>query len=174
MNDSTITISGNVATDVRHVRTDTGVDITSFRLASSPRRLQGGRWVDGPTSYLTVTCWRFLAQNAAAALKKGDPVVVTGTLRVREWETEGRNGVSTEVDARVIGHDLNRGITQFQRVTRTRPVTAEEEQAMRLSTGFADGDVGGSSAGTAVASPPAAAQDEDEDELFDEDSGEAA
>ena len=137
MNDAIVTITGNVATDVRHVETDTGVHITSFRLATTPRRLdRERRWVDGETSYVTVSCWRFLAQNAAASLHKGDPVVVSGALRVRQWEKEGRVGHTTEIDARVIGHDLNRGRSAFDRVVRTRPVTPEEETAAQLARGL--------------------------------------
>lgn len=132
MNESIVTITGNVATEVRHVETDAGLHITSFRLASTPRRYERGQgWVDGATSYYTVSCWRFLAQNAAASLTKGDPVVVTGAVRVRDWERDGRSGTVTEVDARVIGHDMSRGVSRFTKVTRTRAVSAEEDAVLR-------------------------------------------
>ena len=135
MNDAIVTITGNVATDVRHVETDTGVHITSFRLATTPRRLdRERRWVDGETSYVTVNCWRVLAQNAAGSLHKGDPVVVNGTMRVRQWEKEGRIGHTTEIDARVLGHDLNRGRSAFERIVRTRPVSPEDEAAAELAS----------------------------------------
>ena len=141
MNESIVTIAGNVATDLRHVETDAGVHITSFRLASTPRRHDRARgWVDGETSYVTVTCWRALAQNAASSLSKGDPVFVTGPMRVRQYEKDGRIGHTTEVDARVIGHDLNRGRTRFERVVRARAVTPEEEAAALLAGDLDDGD----------------------------------
>ena len=137
------TIVGNVATDVRHVETDAGVHIATFRVASTPRRRDRDKgWVDDDTSYVTVTCWRFLAQNVAASLRKGNPVVISGPTRVRQWEKDGRVGHTTEVDARFVGHDLNRGVTSFERVVRTRTISADEDAAARLATGI-DGAVDG-------------------------------
>ncbi|MDP9397056.1 MAG: single-stranded DNA-binding protein, partial [Actinomycetota bacterium] len=101
MNEGRVTVSGNVVTELRHVETQDGVHITSFRLASTPRRKdkRTQQWVDGATSYYTVTCWRHLAQNVAVSVRRGDPVVVTGDLRVREWATDERSGTNVEIDA---------------------------------------------------------------------------
>ncbi len=57
MNEGRVTVSGNVVTELRHVETQDGVHITSFRLASTPRRRdrRTQQWVDGATSYYTVT-----------------------------------------------------------------------------------------------------------------------
>lgn len=136
MNEIVTTLTGNLATDPRHVETDAGLHITTFRVAATERKRDGRTWVDGETSYVTVTCWRWLAQNAAASLRKGDPVFVSGSMRVRQWEKDGRSGHTTEIDARVIGHDLNRGLSSFERVVRARPVSAEEEARVRLSAGL--------------------------------------
>ncbi|MDP9394379.1 MAG: single-stranded DNA-binding protein [Actinomycetota bacterium] len=140
MNEARVTVSGNVVTDPRHVETQDGVHITSFRLASTPRRWDRRirQWVDGDTSYYSVTCWRHLAQNAAASLHKGDPVVVTGDLRVREWTSGERSGTSADIDAVALGHDLSRGMSEFRRVSRTRPVTSEDEEARRLLADVGD------------------------------------
>jgi len=129
MNDAIITLTGNVATDVRHVVTDTGLHISSFRLATTPTRYDKAQrtWVDEPTSYYSVTCFRFLAQNVAGSLHKGDPVVVTGAVRVREWESGDRSGKDAEVSASSVGHDLNRGVSSFRRVARSRVVGPQEE-----------------------------------------------
>ncbi len=144
MHESLVTITGNVATDLRHVETDGGLHITSFRLASTPRRFEKGEgWVDGETSYYSVSCWRFLAQNVSASVNKGDPVVVTGTLRVRQWEKDGKTGLSTEIDARVVGHDLSRGLSRFTKVTRTRAVGPEEDEALREHGEDGEGGPGG-------------------------------
>lgn len=132
MYDSHVTISGNVATEPRHRVTDSGHHLISFRMACNRRKYtprQG--WVDGPTSYVTVTAWRFLAQNVAASISKGDPIVVAGGLKVRDWENGERSGSTTEIEAVFVAHDLNRGVTEFRKVTRTRPVTPEEELELR-------------------------------------------
>jgi single-strand DNA-binding protein len=58
--------------------------------------------------YLSVSCWRRLAENAAS-LVKGDPVIVRGKLRTREWTTEqGERRSVVELEADSIGPDLAR------------------------------------------------------------------
>jgi len=123
MNDTTVTVIGNVATPPRMVEAPGSPARVTFRLASTPRRLdrESGRWIDVGTSWYTVTCWRILAENVAFSFHKGDPVVVTGRQRVREWTNdEGRRGYDIEIDASHASHDLNRGRTNFVKVTRTR------------------------------------------------------
>ncbi len=119
MND-TITICGIVATEPRHLVTDTGVAITSLRLASPSRRFDRatGAWTNGATNWFTVTAFRSLAANVHKSLKKGDRIVVTGRVRIRTWERDGRGGTAVEVDAEGIGHDLAWGISNWIRVPR--------------------------------------------------------
>lgn len=120
MNDIQVTIVGNVCTDPNTNPTSAGVPRTSFRVASNPRRLKDGVWVDGDPTYVTVICFRSLAENSAASLQKGDPVIVTGKLRTREWTGE-RQGISVEVDAASIGFDLARGTAAFAKTRRENP-----------------------------------------------------
>jgi len=120
MNEILSTVFGNVATEPRHSITPQGVPLTSFRMASTTTRfdqeLQG--YVDGHTTWLSVSCWRGLAFNAAASLHKGQPVIVYGTLHVRDWKDGDRSGREVELHAVSVGHDLRRGRTDFARVTR--------------------------------------------------------
>ncbi|MDM7892377.1 single-stranded DNA-binding protein [Curtobacterium caseinilyticum] len=119
MND-TITVCGIVATEPRHLVTDTGIAISSLRLASPSRRWDRGTsaWTNGTTNWYTVTAFRSLAANVHKSLKKGDRVVVTGRVRIRTWERDGRGGTSVEIDAEGIGHDLAWGISNWIRVPR--------------------------------------------------------
>jgi single-strand DNA-binding protein len=135
VNEATVTLTGNVVTDPRHVELDDGLHITDFRLASTPRRWDrtARGWVDGETSYYTVRCFRGLARNVAASLRKGEAIVVTGSLRIREWRTDERSGKETEVEALTVGHDLRRGMTSFERVSRARQVSPEEDAAARMA-----------------------------------------
>ncbi|MFE2727685.1 single-stranded DNA-binding protein [Kitasatospora sp. NPDC059327] len=115
MNETQVTVIGNVATEVSCTRTADGVAVANFRLASTERRYDRLRegWVDGETQWVTVTAWRALAGHLTGSLSKGDPVVVSGRLRVREW-TEGEARRSrVEIDARSVGHDLSRGTAVF-------------------------------------------------------------
>jgi single-strand DNA-binding protein len=75
-------------------------------------------FVDLETSFVTVVCFRSLADNVLTSIGKGDPVVVCGRLRVLERERDGRSSLTVQVDALAIGHDLNRGMTTFTRVKR--------------------------------------------------------
>jgi single-strand DNA-binding protein len=119
MNDS-ITIRGIVATDPRHLVTGNGLAITSLRLASPSRRWDRtiGNWTNGTTNWFTVTAFRSLATNLHKSVTKGDRVIVTGRLRVRNWEREGRSGMTVEIDADAVGHDLAYGRGTWMRVPR--------------------------------------------------------
>lgn len=119
MND-TITVCGIIATEPRHLVTDTGIAITSMRLASPSRRWDRttSSWTNGATNWFTVTAFRSLAANVHRSLKKGDRVVVTGRIRIRTWERDGRGGTSVEIDAEGLGHDLAWGISNWVRVPR--------------------------------------------------------
>ncbi|NHC45168.1 single-stranded DNA-binding protein [Motilibacter aurantiacus] len=136
MNDTTVTLRGNVATDPRAGTTDKGTPAADFRLAANERRqAPDGTWVDGETSYYTVRCFRALALNAAACLAKGDPVVVTGTLRVRQWSSGERSGTAVEIDATSLGHDLVRGTSTFARTARAARDEAGAVPAAAASAG---------------------------------------
>jgi single-strand DNA-binding protein len=113
----TIFLTGLVATSPRHVTTSEGLAITSFRLASSQRRFDKAlsRWVDGETNWFTVSTFRALATNAASSVVKGDRVLVTGRLRVRDWENTDRSGTNVEIEADSLGHDLTWGTSVYTR-----------------------------------------------------------
>lgn len=113
----TITLTGLVATPPRHLVTSEGLPITSFRLASTQRRFDRAqeRWIDGDTNWYTITTFRQLAINASTSVRKGDRVVVTGRLRIREWENGERTGTNIDVEADAVGHDLMWGTATFSR-----------------------------------------------------------
>lgn len=113
----TISITGLIATTPRHLVTQDGLPITSFRLASSQRRFDKGqnKWVDGETNWYTITSFKTLAINTAKSLNKGDRIMVEGKLRIRDWDNGERAGTSVEVEADSIGHDLSWGESIFKR-----------------------------------------------------------
>lgn len=128
MNETTVTITGNVITEVKSRRTGEGVRVASFRMASNERRFDkaAGRWVDGDRLYVTVTCWRRLAHGVQTSLLKGDPVVVTGRLFTRGYEFEGQKRSVTEVEATAVGPDLSRCVAELTRVHRAGAEEAGE------------------------------------------------
>ncbi|WP_345764368.1 single-stranded DNA-binding protein [Diaminobutyricibacter sp. McL0608] len=127
MNDS-LSTRGVVATVPNHIVTSEGLPITSFRLASSQRKFNRSTqtWENGDTNWFTVTAFRQLATNIAACVSKGDRIVVSGRLSVRDWESGDRSGTVVEVDADAVGHDLTWGTATFSRtVKRSGPAEGQ-------------------------------------------------
>jgi single-strand DNA-binding protein len=123
------TVSGLVATTPRHLVTQEGLPITSFRLASSKRRFDKTKkiWVEGDTNWFTITSFRQLAINSAASISKGDRIVVSGRLKIRDWDNGERSGTSVEVDAESLGHDLVWGTAEFSRTVLVREDPVDDE-----------------------------------------------
>jgi single-stranded DNA-binding protein len=118
VNETTVTVTGNVAGDVisRRVGGNGEHLLSTFRVASSERRWDKASesWVDGDRFTASVNCWRRLAEGARC-LVKGDPVVVTGRLSVREYEVEGVRRYMTEIAATAVGPDLARCTAEVRR-----------------------------------------------------------
>jgi single-strand DNA-binding protein len=123
----TITLTGLVATTPRHLTTSEGLAITSFRLASSQRRFDRAtqKWIDADTNWYTVSSFRSLASNTAVSVVKGDRVIVSGRIRIRDWENTDRSGTSVEIEADTIGHDMFWGTSVFTRVSASAATDAD-------------------------------------------------
>jgi single-strand DNA-binding protein len=123
------TVSGLVATTPRHLVTQEGLPITSFRLASSKRRFDRTKkiWVDGETNWFTINSFRQLAINSASSISKGDRIVVSGRLKVRDWDNGERSGTSVEIEADSLGHDLVWGTAEFSRTVLVREDPEDDE-----------------------------------------------
>ena len=144
MRSNVVTLVGNLGADPDHRQLDTGGEVTNLRVGCTERRQDRstGEWVDGATSWWRVSCWRALAANTAASLRKGDRVVVSGTVRVQQWERDGRSGTSLEVVADAVGHDLTWGRSRFERVVRSQslplpggPASGEAAEDVAASLG---------------------------------------
>jgi single-strand DNA-binding protein len=120
MNDIITTVIGNAVTDVSLRVTSSGTSVASFRIASNSRRFDKSTnsWIDQEPSYLSITAWSQLAENVALSVHKGQGLVVTGKLKVRQWQDSDKSGTNVEIDAIAIGHDLNRGTSEFTKVKR--------------------------------------------------------
>lgn len=140
----TVTIVGNVATDPTQGQTASGIPVTNFRLASTHRRFDDATqtWVDVITNWYSVAAFRQLAENAKASLRSGDSVIVTGRIKIRSWENNGKQGTSVDIDADAIGHDLRWGTAAYRRTPRNSGIEKARDQAGqgREDRGSRDGE----------------------------------
>ena len=121
MNDTIMTVVGNVVDAPRMRLTKNGHAVTNFRIASTSRRFdrEQERYVDNATLFVNVTCWRAMAENAAPSLHKGQPVVVTGRYYSREYAVNEVARVAYELEANAVGHDLS---TRHERIHQGAPL----------------------------------------------------
>lgn len=120
MNDNQVTLVGNIVRDPVLKRVSEKAVVTTFRLASTPRRFDAAtsEWRNLDSIYLTVSCWNRLAERVEACLQGGDPVVVSGRLRMRSYEADGQKRTVYEIEAQQVAPDLNRTGVQLLRVPR--------------------------------------------------------
>ncbi|MFE9372529.1 single-stranded DNA-binding protein [Streptomyces sp. NPDC006711] len=158
MNETMVTLVGNVATQVEWRETPTG-GAARLRLAVSARRFDREKqcWVDGVTSFYTVWAARTLGKNLTGSVAVGEPLLVHGRLKVRDEEREdGSRRFSADVDAVAIGHDMTRGTSAFRRVFKGEAAPAERAVRQGELSGAGPGPAAGAS-GTAGAGEPGGA-----------------
>lgn len=122
MNETTLTVVGNLTADPELRQTQSGVAVASFTIASTPRNFdrQANEWKDGEALFLRCSAWRDLATNVNASLTKGSRVIVTGRLQQRNYQDrEGNNRVSMEVQVDEIGPSLRYATAQVVRGDRS-------------------------------------------------------
>ena len=118
MNDTVITIVGNLTAEPELRQTQSGVAVASFTIASTPRTFdrQANEWKDGEALFLRCSVWRELATNAAASLSKGMRVVAQGRLQQRAYQDrEGNDRTSIELQVDEIGPSLRYATAQVTR-----------------------------------------------------------
>ena len=136
MNETTLTLTGNLVDDPELRFTPAGQPVASFRIASTPRYRDNGtgEWKDGDTLFLTCQAWRQLAEHIAESLEKGMRAIVTGRLRQRSYETkEGEKRTVYELQVDEAGPALSRATAKVTKVSRSGQ-----------SNGQAGGEDGGS------------------------------
>ena len=145
MNDTIVTVVGNVADAPRRNNTQNGA-VTNFRLASTARRYDAGseQFVDSGTFWVDVECWNGLSGNVAGSISKGDPVIVQGALTTHSWESENGPRSKPRIKAFAVGPNLAKGMSVFKRSGRPSDAvgtgsTASGEPDPQSGTGPVDG-----------------------------------
>jgi single-strand DNA-binding protein len=140
MGETLVTVVGNVLSDLSRRTVGTGHEVVNFWLRSNERRFDKstGEWVDGRHFSVKVTCWRRLAEQAHTSLRKGDPVLVLGRLSSNEFEVDGKNRSSPELEALALGPNLSFCTAVVQRVRRQTATTVPEQVPREPAGGGAD------------------------------------
>ena len=82
-----VILVGNLGAKPELKTTNSGMSVSSMRLATSDRKKDGatGDWVD-ITEWHTVTVFGSTADNCCKFLDKGRQIYVEGRLQTRKWE----------------------------------------------------------------------------------------
>lgn len=102
---NTIILTGFVGKDAESRTFENGNKVTSFTLATTERgyTLQNGDKVPDQTDWHNVVCHKGLAEFAEKWAKKGQPLLVVGRIRYREYTSQsGDKRHIAEVIARTI------------------------------------------------------------------------
>lgn len=116
-----ITLVGNLTGDPELKFTQSGAAVANFTVASTPRTFdrQTNEWKDGEALFVRCDAWRQLAENVASSLQKGQRVIVTGALKVRNYERQdGSKGTSVEMTVDEIGPSLRFATASVTRTAR--------------------------------------------------------
>ena len=146
MNETQLTIAGNLVDDPELRFTPSGQPVAKFRIASTPRFYdkQAAEWKDGDTLFLTVNVWRQAAENVAESMTRGTRAIVQGRLRQRSYETkEGEKRTVYELEADEVGVSLRSASAKVTRAARTgaaKPATGggADPWAREGSGGYTD------------------------------------
>lgn len=111
------TVIGNVVSDPRRRKTSNGDEVISFRVACNSRRLDKANnvWSDGPTLFLTISCWRRLLAGVGLAVAKGRPIIAHGQIKTKEYvAADGTKRQDLEMSAVSVGLDLSRCVVSYR------------------------------------------------------------
>ena len=120
--ETNITVIGNLTDDPELKFTPSGAAVANFTVASTPRTFdrQTNEWKDGDALFLRCAAWRQLAENVAESLQKGQRVIVTGSLKIRNFERQdGSKGTSVEINVDEIGPSLKFATAKVTKASRS-------------------------------------------------------
>ncbi|MGI8446962.1 MAG: single-stranded DNA-binding protein [Streptosporangiaceae bacterium] len=135
-----VTVTGNLTGDPELRYTPSGAPVAQFTVASNERYKDGaGQWQDGPTSFVRCNAWRELAEHAAESLSKGDRVIVSGTMRQRDYQAQdGTKRTVWEVAVFEVGAALKYATVKISKARRDGAPIPEDPWA--ATGGPADSD----------------------------------
>ena len=95
-----IVIQGNAGNDPELKFVKDNLAIASVSVAHTPRTQKNGRWEDGETMWIRVVQFGEKAETLVDAVKKGDSVIITGTLKQTNYKSrDGQEKTGLEINA---------------------------------------------------------------------------
>jgi single-strand DNA-binding protein len=104
-----IHIVGNLTADPELRYTQSGLPVAGFSVAVNERKFNRdtNQWEDGETTFVRCSAWREMAEQVAASLVKGNRVMLSGKVDLKEYETrDGAKGAALEMNVDEIGASL--------------------------------------------------------------------
>jgi single-strand DNA-binding protein len=137
-----ITLHGNLTAEPVLRRATTGRAATSFSIAVNTGYYDRTRgvYVNQPAVYHQVVCFGDLAENAAATLRKGTPVTVTGAFADDSYSPNGADRPIRRI--RLIAEDVAVSL-RWATATVTRRTRGEEPPEPATATPKAAQDLAG-------------------------------
>lgn len=129
--ETTLTIVGNLTADPELRTLQSGVNVATFSIASTPRTFDKNQnqWVDAPALFMRCQAWRDLAEHIASSLTKGMRVVATGRLSQRTYEDQtGTKHTVVEMTVDEIGASLRYATCQVTKTSTSTGFTGSTPQ----------------------------------------------
>jgi len=95
---NTIILMGRLVADPELRTTNSGVSVTSFRIAVDRNFTRQGE--EKQTDFFDIVAWRSTAEFVARYMTRGSLIAVQGSMQSRKWQDkDGNNRISWEVQA---------------------------------------------------------------------------
>jgi single-strand DNA-binding protein len=83
-----VTILGNLTRDPQLKHLPSGTSVVDFGLAVNEKVKRNDQWVDEPM-FIDVTFFGKIADTISTYLTKGSKIMVSGRLKLEQWEKDG-------------------------------------------------------------------------------------
>ena len=92
-----VILAGHLTEDPELKQTTTGTYVTSFSIGVNRRFAKEG---ERQSDFFNIVCWRQTAELVTKYCRKGDPLLICGSLQTRLWvDKNGSNRTAVEVVA---------------------------------------------------------------------------
>jgi single-strand DNA-binding protein len=96
-----VVLLGNLTRDPELRTTPNGMSVCSFSLALNRSYKVNDQWTEA-VDYIDVVVWNKIAESVSGNVTKGSPLLVTGRLQSRNFESQGQKRNKVEVVAQEV------------------------------------------------------------------------